>query len=43
MPAAKKNIGEGHPTVDELVAAQGLVFPRDPLELLGDFWPEEGP
>jgi hypothetical protein len=31
----------GHPTVDELVAAQGLTFPRDPAGLLGNFWPEE--
>lgn len=32
---------QGHPTVDELVAAQGLTFPRDPRDLLGNFWPEE--
>ena len=31
----------GHPTTAELVAAQGLTFPRDPRDLLGDFWPEE--
>jgi hypothetical protein len=31
----------GHPTTEELVAAQGLTFPRDPRDLLGDFWPEE--
>jgi len=24
-----------------LVAAQGLTFPRDPKDLLGNFWPEE--
>jgi hypothetical protein len=24
-----------------LAAAQGLTFPRDPTDLLGDFWPEE--
>jgi hypothetical protein len=41
MSASKKNIGEGHPTIDELAAAQGVVFPRDPSELLGSFWPEE--
>ena len=41
MSAAEKNVGEGHPTIDELVATQGVVFPRDPSELLGDFWPEE--
>jgi hypothetical protein len=27
--------------VAELVAAQGLTFPRDPKDLLGDFWPED--
>jgi hypothetical protein len=31
----------GHPSVDELVAAQGLSFPRDPRDLLGNFWPEQ--
>ena len=31
----------GHPSVDELVAAQGLTFSRDPNDLLGSFWPEE--
>jgi hypothetical protein len=30
-----------HPIVEELVAAQGLIFPRDPRELMGDFCPEE--
>jgi len=32
---------KGHPSAEELIAAQGLTFPRDPKELLGDFWPEE--
>jgi hypothetical protein len=32
---------QGHPTVEELVAAQGLTFPRNPQDLLGNFWPEE--
>ena len=41
MAAAEKFIREGHPTIDELAAEQGVVFPRDPRELLGDFWPEE--
>ena len=41
MAAANKYVSEGHPTIDELVAEQGVVFPRDPRELLGDFWPEE--
>jgi hypothetical protein len=31
----------GHPSAEELVAAQGLTFPRDPRDLLGNFWPEE--
>ena len=34
-------IRQGHPTVDELVKAQGLTFPRDPHDLIGDSWPEE--
>ena len=38
---ARKYAREGHPSVDELVAAQGLTFPRDPADVLGDFWPEE--
>ena len=39
--AAEKYINEGHPTVAELVAEQRVWFPRDPRDLLGDFWPEE--
>jgi hypothetical protein len=31
----------GYPSAEELVAAQGLTFPRDPRDLLGNFWPEE--
>ena len=31
----------GHPTIEELLAAQGLTFPRDPGDLIGNFWPEE--
>jgi len=38
MPASEKYVYEGHPAIDELIAEQGVVFPRD---LLGDFWPEE--
>ncbi len=38
---AEKYVREGHPSVEELVAEQGTVFPKDPRELLGDFWPEE--
>jgi hypothetical protein len=46
MPKSMDELGQeysrrGHPTVEELVAAQGLTFPRDPRDLLGDFWPEE--
>ena len=41
MAVAEKYVRKGHPTIDELAAEQGVVFPRDPLELLGDFWPEE--
>ena len=32
---------QGHPALEELIAAQGLAFPRDPQDLLGNFWPEE--
>jgi hypothetical protein len=38
---AEKYTRRGHPTVDELIAAQNLSFPRDPADLLGNFWPEE--
>jgi len=31
----------GRPSIEELVSEQGLTFPRDPRDLLGDFWPEE--
>ncbi len=41
MSSAQKYIRDGHPTIDELIAEQGVEFPRDPNELLGDFWPEE--
>ena len=27
--------------MEELLRAQGLTFPRDPQDLIGDFWPEE--
>ncbi len=37
----QKYARQGYPTAAELIAAQGLTFPRDPHELLGDFWPEE--
>jgi hypothetical protein len=38
---AEKYARQGHPSIEELVAEQGTVFPDDPRELLGDFWPEE--
>lgn len=41
MSLAEKYIREEHPTIDELAAAQQLAFPRDPHDLLGDFWPPE--
>ncbi len=37
----QKYVREGHPSIEELVAEQGTVFPADPREVLGDFWPEE--
>jgi len=39
----QKYATKGHPSIEELIADQGLVFPRDPKELLGDFWPEDEP
>jgi hypothetical protein len=41
MATAEKYIREGHPRIEELIAEQHVVFPRDPRELLGDFWPAE--
>jgi hypothetical protein len=41
MSAAEKYISEGHPTIDELIREQRVVFPRNARDLLGDFWPEE--
>ena len=40
MSASEKYMHQGHPSISELIAEQGVVFPRDPGELLGDFWPE---
>ena len=39
MSAAEKYVREGYPTIEELIAEQNLTFPRDPRELIGDFWP----
>ena len=41
MAVADKYVNSGHPTVAELMAEQGVTFPRDPTDLLGDFWPKE--
>jgi hypothetical protein len=41
MSAAEKYVSQGHATIEELTEEQGLEFPRDPRDLLGDFWPEE--
>ena len=41
MPIEAKCIREGHPTVDELAAEQHVMFPREPRELLADFWPAD--
>jgi hypothetical protein len=37
--AIREYARQRRPTVDELAASQGLTFPRDPRELLGNFWP----
>ena len=37
----QKYASSGHPTIEELKAAQGTVATADPRDLLGDFWPEE--
>jgi hypothetical protein len=41
MSLAEKYVRDGHPTVDQLVAEQHVDFPRDPRDLLGDFWPAD--
>jgi hypothetical protein len=41
MSVAEKYVRQGHPSIDELIAEQNVHFPRDPQELLGDFWPEQ--
>lgn len=37
----QRHARQGHPSTGELIAAQGVTFPRDPRDLLGDFWPED--
>ena len=41
MGAADKYVRDGHPSIDELIVEQRALFPRDPSDLLGDFWPDE--
>ena len=41
MSTAEKYVRAGHPSIQELIEEQGVQFPRDPRDLLGDFWPEE--
>lgn len=41
MSLAEKYTRAGHPTIEELISEQHLSFPRDPHDLLGDFWPPE--
>ena len=43
MSLAERYIHEGHPTIDELIAEQRTVFPRDPEDLLGESLPEDQP
>ena len=40
MSSMDKYTRQGHPTIEELAAEQRVSFPKDPRELLGDFWPE---
>lgn len=37
----EKYARQGHPSLEELIAAQGLAFPRDPEDLISNFWPED--
>jgi hypothetical protein len=30
-----------HPSIEELMASQGVAFPRDPRDFLGGFWLED--
>lgn len=41
MRRAEQYTHNGHPSLDELIAEQRVVFPGDPKELLGDSWPED--
>jgi hypothetical protein len=37
----QEHAAKGHPSIEQLKAAQGTIPISDPRELLGDFWPEE--
>ena len=37
----QKYASSGHPSIEELKLAQGIIPTSDPRELLGDFWPKE--
>ena len=39
--AAERYLQQGHPSIEELMAEQGVQPVKDPGELLGDFWPED--
>ncbi len=43
MSVTDKYVRAGHPSIEELAVEQGVVFPRDPRELLGTFWPGDEP
>lgn len=37
----KKYARNGHPSIEELMEAQGVTFSGDPKDLLGNGWPED--
>jgi len=41
MAESQKYAHSGHPSIEELMDAQRVTFPRDPRDFLGEFWPEE--
>ena len=41
MSLAEQYVREGPSSIDEMIADQRVSFPRDPRDLLGDFWPAE--
>jgi hypothetical protein len=38
---AERYARAGHPSIEELATEQGTRFRADPVDLLGDFWPED--